>query len=1199
MHQHSSQPKGESRFRRPPPRPVALAAELDDVADVELREAFVERKVAEPDTVELEVRFGHQGYPISARLFHAIKLDVVQHFAAVATLERSRITSYKGHVRLVELLDDSGETVERKHELKRELQAEDGDEESDVSPYLSKAYPYKVALSEERPAKDSELPSQQDAPRPTRITERWRSSYLLYSRVYAEGEMVKKGKKRPVTRVDCTFATIREHGKPLREEYRIELEVLDATVGTAELRETYMTPLLQFVLESPILVSLAALEAIRSSPPFEYEYEHLLQNGVCVPRKEKIRVDKPEDLTLYQLSSVGRGDEKVFGTTRYAVTIKTDGIRKLLFIFRDSLYLVGVHGTRYGFSRIYRKPGAMLPMQGTLIDGELLESYGTLRDEKTGEDVAMSFYDPKAAYDYWAFDVLAYPVLRRARRACATGIGEGEDVEVLAISTEEGTPFMAPQDGESSAEATDETATRLGVLKVLCQAIRGPRLSVTCKHFERCDGPERFFDACRSALDASHLPEGVYPFETDGLVFTPMDLPYVSAEPAARGDGRRYVSYSRKWKPVGQLTNDLLYQGGKLWIADYDNLVPFTGSERFPWNGRFETALPDGTEIEEGQIVEFAYLAPDEPIGREEGSREPAADEERRRLVPVRPRPDKERPSALKPASDVWQLLNDPIHESTLRGASYQRMRRSQNEDKANLIAEIPEHSRDLDLGAGQGGDQRKWLQRRLRVVALEPDPKQRARFTDRLAALGASVPKGAITLLEYGGEDARVRDLGSFDTATLFFVITFFRGKTLDALIDNLASVLRPGGKVYLTGFDARRFASYLPGYGDALDAVGGDVKKLELEYVSESTYFSLKGHRVALHLSGTLVGTREEPQQEYAVDYDDVVLRMEARGFHVDEDAFLTEETFLSRDELRYARSTRLLRLTKGALPAAGATQDLPATEADLDLPSPPPVNEFRLSGEMTSEHEELQAVYDGDLLEEGLLPLLEDLAVDAKVDFEYLGYALTRIGALGDGNCLIHAICRAVSDKYKEMKPAARIKFARDLRREMADDLEEPLFDDLGNGAVKAEYGKMGRFKAFLRSNRWLGEEFLDLFERTFQVEIIMLWFTEDHGMIPGIGKALASTYEHAVIVLNLGNAHYETVGFRKGNDLWTLFSANHRLIKTIKKSAAELPAIAAAKRAMTASLSAAQQTKSPPKAVAPPKKAATTLKERTLP
>ena len=1086
-----------SRSKRP-------STNINDIPNLVFPSELLDEKRNNPEERELEVRFSHPQYPINARLLHSVKTEISNRYRVKPIIEQSTVLHYRNNIRSVKI---NNEKIT--YEYKKELD----------STYFSSNYPYKVALSEERKISKKDRPKEE----PISKTTRYRTSFLLSDNI----------------RVDLTFAREQEGNKPEnlnpskkgleRDKYRIEIEVIDAdNIDVDTVIKEYLFPILSFVLESPILLTLQTLNYIRTHEPFQYTYNN---------RTLHLRADKPEDLLVHDLTQDG-----LFGTERYVVTIKTDGLRKFLLLFGDSVYLVGIHGIHWSFSRIYRKEGSILPMQGTLLDGELINDYR----KDTESDIYVSFYDPDAHFTYWAFDLLAYHArsissshnkIVGSSRNDIGNISENETEDILVITTLEQTPFMRPQDEEPINP--NYADTRLSVLQVLCTAIKGSRFSINCKSFVRCDGPDLFFSACKSVLEAE------YPFNIDGLIFVSMDRPYLTRQTVHNREID--VTYTRKWKDVKNLTIDFLKRGDRLYVVNRGNIIPFTGSKKFPWDGKYLTNI-DETEIEDGQIVEFAFLNIDED--QEEG------EEASKQFVPIKYRPDKESPSSVKAAGDVWQLLHDPVQRITIIGESFQLMRRYHNRIKRELIGELVMNSRDLDIGSGQGGDIFSWDINQLRVSALEVNEEQSQRFNERLKELIDRKKKehvpykpDTIKLYDFGGQDPKVRDLGSFNSATLFFVITFFSGEDLDNLISNLSHGVVPGGKIYLTGFDARKYASLLPGYEDSISNANNDIKKLKIKYRTESTVFELNKNKVKLYLNGTLVGTRDKPQEEYAIDYEELMNKLENNGFHIDESSFLTQETFLSEDEERYTRSTRLLILTRGidedkSVDLESGDEDIKKERIDsLQLPSPPEVNVFIMG-------EEGQPGYDIDY---GLLPLLGDIDAGERRDFEYLGYPLVRIGALGDGNCLLHSACEAISDRYHEMEPDEQIKFVRELRREMSSDLTEELYEKLGDGQVSEVYS-FKDYKRFLNSKGWLGDEFIDLFERTFEVEVIILWFTENHGIIPSIAKERAKQYPHSIILLCLGNVHYETVGFRhienKKESIYTFFSYKHRLIVTLR-------------------------------------------------
>jgi len=1074
-----------------------IEGDIDGIAEVVLPNELLSYKREHPDTddenapkTELEVRFSYGvEYPITARLFHSIKTEIVRNWnlAAESIIEETtEVENYQN--RDVRKIDD-------KYQHKNEVNS--GDEKT----YFSPDYPYKVALSIEKPATQQEIEKRGAR---TRNVVRKRVSYHL-----------------GVVRVDCTAVKDKSQAGNRGTEYQVELEILDA--GTSEedtnnIRDNYLAPLLAIVLETPILYTLKTLNALKRSPPFEYQDQG----------SKNLSADKPEDLRIHELAGVENG---LVATEKYAITIKTDGLRKLFYVFRDSIYLVGTYsGNIWSFSRVYRKEGSHLPMQGTLIDCELIEDYGVDKDENS-----LHFYSENAHYKLWAFDILSY------RKALQGTEGKGDlEREELVICVQAQIPFLS----------TDESVdSRYTILKKRCTQIAGKRFTLNCKNFIPCFGPESFFSACREILDQE------YSFGTDGLIFTNALRPYTTVTTTEKVTS---TSYNRKWKPVKRLTNDFqvaVDNNGKkiLLIADYELLLPFRGTNTFSWDGKFISEL-DGKQLEEGEIVEFAYLAQ----GEDPHDNTESADDAERQLVPIKKRPDKNKPSNKKAAEDVWNLLHDPIRVATIRGESYQLMRRYNNKLKDNLLGELPQHSLNADGGSGQGGDIRKWTEDKLRVVGFEVDPVQRQRFMDRLRSLYTSKRKRKIP---FDPQDIRLEEFGidnmemstkygdppRFDSATLFFVVTFLHGDSLVRFADNMQNVVKGGGKVYILGFDARVFASKLPGYQDALILAKNNKKNIKLSYDSPATIFRINDDVVDLHLKGTLVGTPEQPQREFAVDYDELILLLEERGFHLDENSFAVEETFLGGDENKYTQSIRILRLTKGV------DADIILPNADeLQLPSLPAVNLIRYI--MTDTEGEVETEE-----EEGLLPLSEGYLVpDAIAKFDYLGYTLARIGVPDDSNCLIHAACRAISESYTTMDIRERKEFVRELRAEMADDLTQDLFDSLGNGSVAALY-TLQQFQKHLKTKRrvdgvliyaWLGEEFLDLFERVFEVEIIMLWYTEENGMIPGIASAHAKEYNKTIIILNLGNFHYETIALEHKGKLWTCFKSIHPLVRLLR-------------------------------------------------
>jgi hypothetical protein len=275
----------------------------DDIQDILIPSEYIDRKKEDPESIEVEVRFSHKDYPITGRLFHSVR-EQIKHYFGLKEVEseESTVNYYKDFVRSI----NTGSKLYYERKV----------EENKVE---HKDYPFKIALSKETIIKEKNIPKS-DRIKPTRVVERTRYSYIVDD----------------VVRYDFTFAKINDSTKEWTE-YRIEMEILEG-IEASILTRTYLLPLLKFVLESPILYTLVELNDIKNNPPFVYYRNN---------ERTRLQIDKPEDLLFYDLKRDG-----LIANYDYMVTIKTDGIRKLFFIHKDSIYFVGVHGKYFSFSRI-------------------------------------------------------------------------------------------------------------------------------------------------------------------------------------------------------------------------------------------------------------------------------------------------------------------------------------------------------------------------------------------------------------------------------------------------------------------------------------------------------------------------------------------------------------------------------------------------------------------------------------------------------------------------------------------------------------------------------------------------------------------------------------------------------------------------------------------------------------------------------
>jgi len=206
----------------------------------------------------------------------------------------------------------------------------------------------------------------------------------------------------------------------------------------------------------------------------------------------------------------------------YTVTDKADGDRKMLYIAKNG--------------RVYFLNSNMqISFTGAMVEEKVL--WGTLLD---GEHIK---YDKKGNYInlYAAFDV--YYIHEKSVREF---------------------PFMKRAD-----DTTENNKYRLLLLNnIVNEMLRlkyvggennnpNCNLTVKCKSFEISTDRNTIFDCCSRIL--SNINNGVYQYQTDGLIFTPIDLAVGVSKPNMPCPVRKETwKQSMKWKPPKYNTIDFL-----------------------------------------------------------------------------------------------------------------------------------------------------------------------------------------------------------------------------------------------------------------------------------------------------------------------------------------------------------------------------------------------------------------------------------------------------------------------------------------------------------------------------------------------------------------------------------------------------------------------------------------------------------------
>lgn len=422
------------------------------------------------------------------------------------------------------------------------------------------------------------------------------------------------------------------------------------------------------------------------------------------------------------------------------------------------------------------------------------------------------------------------------------------------------------------------------------------------------------------------------PYETDGLIFTSIQMKYNSGNDNASHNlsTRRLTKCMDvcKWKPSEQLTIDFSVK----WVMTKNKtrrlelytgerggeLSKFNGSITHPFKGFVSgkyASCPLLQGIENGSIVEFRF----------EGE-----------LIPTRVRNDKNRPNRTQNALDTWELVHEPVTLDILTGRSCVFMRRYLNDVKRRLYIDSTKHLPAnfnnqpvvlLDIGSGQGGSLNKTKAFDL-IINVELDRLQneehcrRARMRgmnpimirheDDLTKLNAFVFNKASTT-----KDLYILEVSVFEEKFINNVLNkllpLSKGKVdvisammcLGYLWESSSSVqsfatlidtcLKPSGVfAYMTLDGDLLQSTFIPPW--SANPPYESIDQLP-EYEQSFSFGSLTYKPSIRKVKIDLPGTRVNDQEEYEVRMDDLTVRLS--GFSLIECNRANQSTCMSHEE------------------------------------------------------------------------------------------------------------------------------------------------------------------------------------------------------------------------------------------------------------------------------------------------------------
>jgi hypothetical protein len=332
------------------------------------------------------------------------------------------------------------------------------------------------------------------------------------------------------------------------ESYEIEIEVDSSKVGPGS---EYNTPLrLTNVLRKCIRIILCGIQGTQY--PISYkEKNDLLQSymrlvhGEAYERPRRVQPKDfigPGSYTLQMENMLENPEESKVPNIRndYTVTDKADGDRKLLYISEEgNIYLID---TNMNVMFTGAKTGEKT-LHNSLLDGEHIK------------------YDKNNKYFnmYAAFDVY-YVHGKSIREFGFIKTGQTEEEEKKEEDTKDEKKYRLP--------ILYEFIKLLKPYSIMDKSMKGEvskgvnelpvPITIKCKEFYSNVSSNSIFSGCSKIL--SNLRDGLYEYNTDGLIFTPASLP-VGGTSMTSGPGPLYKTtweHSFKWKPAEFNTIDFL-----------------------------------------------------------------------------------------------------------------------------------------------------------------------------------------------------------------------------------------------------------------------------------------------------------------------------------------------------------------------------------------------------------------------------------------------------------------------------------------------------------------------------------------------------------------------------------------------------------------------------------------------------------------
>lgn len=601
-------------------------------------------------------------------------------------------------------------------------------------------------------------------------------------------------------------------------------------------------------------------------------------------------------------------------------------------------------------------------------------------------------------------------------------------------------------------------------------------VGTTILHFRNSDS---FFRANNDILDSfirSH-------YQIDGLLYKP-NLPYSK-------------KHNLEWRKVH--TIDLLHNEGKWYSIE---------------NRKKRIEIDVKIKKNEGYRNEFIY-----ELIYELGSSGSVAGGGWR---VNRERHDRFMPNDIEKVNIILELILNPITEETIRGLTLELYKRYHQREKDHLFSKIS-GERLFDIGSGRLNDLPRWGKFK-KIYAIEDD-------MDKIAIGLGRIEEDKEEKMEEGKEGGnrisyvleKLEDfiekpdevlINRVDVISFFFSISTYFDK--EKIIDFIDLQLKNGGYLLIMTMEKELI-------DNGFKFLATNEKKIAFPEGPDVRIEMTNDEKIILSLPGTSVvnAINDPPSMKYFVK------ELKKIDIEVVEQYILDKEHCLNQGEKLLTSFFSAWIFKRGNnIEREEPFKEIFTTPFFAEETGSIVDEEIISEDEIISEGEGETGEESGEEAEDKCLTVKES---EMREMMRFKGMNLFKIGTIGDGNCLIHAILYLTSSEYRKLNKNGKIAMAIKKREELAENFtkeiyEEIIPEDLRN---EREYRYSVMKKELGTSGKWLEYKHVKYIAEQFKINLFFFSCQKDKYSFYSRGNEPPNPNWSWAMLLWTGEVHFESV------------------------------------------------------------------------